>query len=157
MDNITVVSEGKITQVIGPVVDVEFPDGNLPEIYDAVIVKDKAPNGDEINLTCEVQQLLGENRVRSVAMSSTDGLARGMKVINTGEPIKVPVGKPVLGRMFNLLGTPIDGLGNIPTNVEREVIHKKAPSFNEQDTSVSILETGIKQINIFNFLMNEDF
>ena len=102
MDNISVVSEGKITQVIGPVVDVEFADGKLPEIYDAVIVQDTAPNGDVINLTCEVQQLLGENRVRSVAMSSTDGLARGMKVVNTGEPIKVPVGNATLGRILNV-------------------------------------------------------
>lgn len=84
-------STGMITQVIGPVVDVEFPSGDLPEIYDALIIEDTAPNGKQFHLVTEVQQLLGENRARSVAMSSTDGLTRGMNVINTGEPIKVPV------------------------------------------------------------------
>ena len=142
----TILSEGYITKIIGPVVDVEF-DGNLPEIYDAIIVKDKAPNGQEINLTCEVQQLLGENRVRSVAMSSTDGLARGMKVINTAEPIKVPVGEATLGRILNVLGEPVDEMGEIQAK-EHFPIHRDAPKLTEQNTNVEIFETGIKVIDL---------
>ena len=142
----TILSEGYITKIIGPVVDVEF-DGNLPEIYDAIIVKDKAPNGQEINLTCEVQQLLGENRVRSVAMSSTDGLARGMKVINTAEPIKVPVGEATLGRILNVLGEPVDEMGEIQAK-EHFPIHRDAPKLTGQNTNVEIFETGIKVIDL---------
>ena len=143
----TKISEGRITQVIGPVVDVEFPEGNLPEIYDAVIVQDKAPNGQEVNLTCEVQQLLGENRVRSVAMSSTEGLARGMKVINTAEPIKVPVGNATLGRILNVLGEPVDEMGEINSE-EHFPIHRDAPKLTEQNTNVEVFETGIKVIDL---------
>jgi len=147
MDNISVVSEGKITQVIGPVVDVEFADGKLPEIYDAVIVQDTAPNGDIINLTCEVQQLLGENRVRSVAMSSTDGLARGMKVVNTGEPIKVPVGNATLGRILNVLGEPVDEQGEVNADTKLP-IHRESPKLTDQNTNVEVFETGIKVIDL---------
>ena len=143
----TKLSEGRITQVIGPVVDVEFPDGNLPEIYDAIIVEDNAPNGDSIKLTCEVQQLLGENRVRSVAMSSTDGLARGMRVINTAEPIKVPVGEATLGRILNVLGEPVDEMGEVKAEVKFP-IHRDAPKLTEQNTDVEIFETGIKVIDL---------
>ncbi len=143
----TVISEGKITQVIGPVVDVEFEDGKLPEIYDAIIVQDKAPNGSEINLTCEVQQLLGENKVRSVAMSSTDGLSRGMKVINTGEPIKVPVGNATLGRILNVLGEPVDEMGEVNAEV-RLPIHRDPPKLTDQNTNIEIFETGIKVIDL---------
>ncbi len=143
----TKISEGRITQVIGPVVDVAFPDGNLPEIYDAIIVQDKAPNGSDINLTCEVQQLLGENRVRSVAMSSTDGLARGMRVVNTAEPIKIPVGEATLGRILNVLGEPVDEMGEINSEVKFP-IHRDAPKLTEQNTSVEIFETGIKVIDL---------
>ena len=143
----TKISEGRITQVIGPVVDVEFPDGNLPEIYDAIIVQDKAPNGNDINLTCEVQQLLGENRVRSVAMSSTDGLARGMRVVNTAEPIKIPVGEATLGRILNVLGEPVDEMGEINSKVKFP-IHRDAPKLTEQNTNVEIFETGIKVIDL---------
>ena len=143
----TKISEGRITQVIGPVVDVEFPDGNLPEIYDAIIVQDKAPNGNDINLTCEVQQLLGENRVRSVAMSSTDGLARGMRVVNTAEPIKIPVGEATLGRILNVLGEPVDEMGEINSEVKFP-IHRDAPKLTEQNTNVEIFETGIKVIDL---------
>ena len=142
-----VTSEGKITQVIGPVVDVEFEDGKLPEIYDAIIVQDKAQNGNEINLTCEVQQLLGENRVRSVAMSSTDGLSRGMKVINTGEPIKVPVGNATLGRILNVLGEPVDEMGEVNAEI-RLPIHRDPPKLTDQNTNVEIFETGIKVIDL---------
>ena len=143
----TKLSEGRITQIIGPVVDVEFPDGNLPEIYDAIIVNDKSPDGNEMNLTCEVQQLLGENRVRSVAMSSTDGLARGMRVINTAEPIKVPVGEATLGRILNVLGEPVDEMGEVKSEVKFP-IHRDAPKLTEQNTNVEIFETGIKVIDL---------
>ena len=138
---------GKITQVIGPVVDVEFEEGNLPEIFDAIIVEDKAPNGENIHLVCEVQQLLGENTVRSVAMSSTDGLSRGMKVINTKEPIKVPVGNATLGRILNVLGEPVDQMGEV--NAEAMLpIHREAPKLVDQNTNTEIFETGIKVIDL---------
>lgn len=134
---------GKIVQVIGPVVDVEFLSGDLPEIYDALqIVAD-----DGTKTTVEVQQLLGQNVVRSVAMSSTDGLKRGMKVINTKEPIKVPVGDGILGRILNVLGEPVDNMGDV--RAENYVpIHKPSPTLTEQNTNVEILETGIKVIDL---------
>ena len=134
---------GKIVQVIGPVVDVEFSSGDLPEIYDALqIVTD-----DGTKTTVEVQQLLGQNVVRSVAMSSTDGLKRGMKVINTKEPIKVPVGDGILGRILNVLGEPVDNMGDV--RAENYVpIHKPSPTLTEQNTNVEILETGIKVIDL---------
>ncbi len=140
-------SVGKITQVIGPVVDVEFPEGQLPEIFDALIVEDTNPAGANIKLVTEVQQFLGENRVRSVAMSTTDGLTRGMKVINTGEPIKVPVGPPTLGRILNVLGEPVDE--GPPLNAEISLpIHRPAPKLTEQNTKTEIFETGIKVIDL---------
>ena len=136
-------TEGLITQIIGPVIDVEFPHGNLPEIYDALrIICD---NGNII--TTEVQQLLGENQVRSVAMSSTDGLKRGMKVENTNEPIKIPVGNAILGRILNVLGQPVDNAGEINTDTYLP-IHRDSPSLTEQNTEVEILETGIKAIDL---------
>jgi len=140
-------SVGKITQVIGPVVDVEFPEGQLPEIFDALIVEDVNPAGANIKLVTEVQQFLGENRVRSVAMSTTDGLTRGMKVINTGEPIKVPVGPPTLGRILNVLGEPVDE--GPPLNAEVSLpIHRPAPKLTDQNTKTEIFETGIKVIDL---------
>ena len=140
-------SVGVISQIIGPVVDVEFPNGELPEIYDALIVDDVAPNGKKFNLVTEVQQLLGENRVRSVAMSSTDGLSRGMKVINTGESIKVPVGTATLGRILNVVGEPVDEGGPIVTD-EYLPIHRSAPKLTDQNTKTEIFETGIKVIDL---------
>ncbi len=146
----TVIQEnaaGVITQVVGPVVDVEFPNGELPEIFDALIIKDVAPNGEELNLVTEVQQLLGENRVRSVAMSSTDGLVRGMKVINTAAPITVPVGEPTLGRILNVLGEPVDE--GEPLNTETSLpIHRESPKLTDQNTDTEIFETGIKVIDL---------
>jgi F-type H+-transporting ATPase subunit beta len=140
-------SSGVISQVIGPVVDVEFPSGELPEIYNALVIEDTAPNGQQIRLVTEVQQLLGDNRVRSVAMDNTDGLVRGMKVINTGAPISVPVGKATLGRILNVLGEPVDEAG--PVNAEeRWPIHRSAPTIEQQNTSVEIFETGIKVIDL---------
>ncbi len=136
-------NEGLITQIIGPVIDVEFSSGNLPEIYDAL----KITCEDGKVVTAEVQQLLGENRVRSVAMSSTDGLKRGMKVLNTNEPIKIPVGNAILGRILNVLGEPVDNEGEINTDTYLP-IHRESPSLTEQNTEVEILETGIKAIDL---------
>lgn len=138
---------GTITQIIGPVVDVEFPGGKLPAIYDALIIKDAYPGKENPNLVTEVQQLLGENRVRSVAMSSTDGLRRGMEVINTCEPIKVPVGNATLGRILNVLGEAVDEGPPIETE-ERHPIHRPAPTLVEQNTDREIFETGVKVIDL---------
>lgn len=138
---------GIITQVIGPVVDVEFPGGKLPQIYDALIIKDAYPGQQNPDLVTEVQQLLGENRVRSVAMSSTDGLRRDMEVINTGEPIKVPVGNSTLGRILNVLGQTVDEGEPIQAE-DYYPIHRPAPALIDQNTDREIFETGIKVIDL---------
>ena len=135
--------EGLITQIIGPVIDVEFAQGELPEIYNAL----KIYKEDGSYIVAEVQQMLGSNRVRTVAMSSTDGLKRGMKVENTGEPIKIPVGKAILGRILNVVGEPVDNEGPIETN-DYLPIHRESPSLIEQNTDIEILETGIKAIDL---------
>jgi len=135
--------DGKIVQVIGPVVDAEFRSGILPEIYDAVEII----TGENTKITAEVQQHLGENRVRTVAVSSTDGLKRGMKVINTGKPIMIPAGKAILGRILNVLGEPVDNAGAVETDTYLP-IHRKSPSLTEQNTDIEILETGIKAIDL---------
>lgn len=136
-------NEGIITQIIGPVIDVEFAQGELPEIYNALNIT--CDNGTVV--VAEVQQMLGSNRVRTVAMSSTDGLKRGMKVVNTGEPIKVPVGKPILGRILNVIGQPVDKEGPIETDTYLP-IHRESPKLVDQNTEVEILETGIKAIDL---------
>ena len=136
-------NEGLITQIIGPVIDVEFQQGELPEIYNALNIT----MDDGTVVVAEVQQMLGSNRVRTVAMSSTDGLKRGMKVINTGEPIKVPVGKPILGRILNVIGQPVDEMGPIETN-DYLPIHRESPKLIDQNTEIEILETGIKAIDL---------
>ena len=136
-------NEGLITQIIGPVIDVEFAQGELPEIYSAL----KIYKEDGSYVVAEVQQMLGSNRVRTVAMSSTDGLKRGMKVENTGEPIKIPVGKAILGRILNVVGEPVDNAGPIETN-DYLPIHRESPSLIEQNTDIEILETGIKAIDL---------
>ncbi len=141
---------GKVVQVIGPVVDVEFPQGQLPNIYNALKVEEPADaktGRPEIRLTLEVSQHLGENRVRGVAMSSTDGLVRGMAVQNTGAPISIPVGRETLGRLINVLGDPVDGLGEIKTK-KRYPIHRSAPALDEQETKTEVLETGIKVVDL---------
>jgi F-type H+/Na+-transporting ATPase subunit beta len=144
---LTETSTGRVTQVIGPVIDVEFSSGNLPKIYDALIVEDTAPNGQHVRLVVEVQQLLGENRVRAVAMDNTDGITRGMTVTNTAAPIQVPVGEPTLGRILNVLGDPVDEAG--PVNAQTHwPIHRKAPAISAQNTKVEIFETGIKVIDL---------
>ena len=136
-------NEGIITQIIGPVIDVEFAQGELPEIYNAL----KITADDGTVTIAEVQQMLGSNRVRTVAMSSTDGLKRGMKVENTGEPIKIPVGKPILGRILNVIGQPVDNAGAIETE-NYLPIHRESPKLVDQNTNVEILETGIKAIDL---------
>ena len=136
-------NEGLITQIIGPVIDVEFQQGELPEIYTALRIY----NDDGSFVVAEVQQMLGSNRVRTVAMSSTDGLKRGMKVVNTGEPIKIPVGTPILGRILNVIGEPVDKMGPVETN-EYLPIHRESPTFVDQNTNIEILETGIKAIDL---------
>lgn len=136
-------TEGLITKVIGPVIDVEFPSGDLPNIYTALnIYNDK---GEKI--VAEVQQMLGSNKVRTVAMSSTDGLRRGMKVINTNEPIKIPVGNAILGRILNVVGDPVDNMGEIKADTYLP-IHRESPRLVDQNTDIEILETGIKAIDL---------
>lgn len=141
--------DGKIVEVKGPVVDVKFEDGNLPKINDALKVNVSANdnNGVEIKLTLEVALHVGNKVVRCIAMDSTDGLVRGMPVVNTGNPISVPVGKKTLGRMFNVLGDPIDGEG-IDADVKRMPIHREAPKLENLSNNVEILETGIKVIDL---------
>ncbi len=138
---------GFITQVIGPVIDIEFPSGKMPAIYNALRIQGKNEAGLDVAVTCEVQQLLGDNRVRAVAMSSTDGLVRGMEVVDTGAPISVPVGTATLGRIFNVLGEPVDEKGPVPES-ETLPIHRPAPSFTELETKPSVFETGIKVIDL---------
>ncbi|ABA21916.1 ATP synthase F1 subcomplex beta subunit [Trichormus variabilis ATCC 29413] len=138
---------GYITQIIGPVVDVKFPSGKLPQIYNALTIKGTNEAGQELNLTVEVQQLLGDNQIRAVAMSSTDGLVRGLEVVDTGAPISVPVGKATLGRIFNVLGEPVDNRGPV-NNQETLPIHRPAPKLTELETKPSVFETGIKVVDL---------
>ena len=140
-------NEGKLIQIIGPVVDVEFGDGELPNILTALLISNPAISDVEDNLVVEVAQHLGDNVVRCIAMDVTDGLVRGMPVKNTGNPIMMPVGDPGLGRVLNVVGRPVDGLGPVETK-EYYPIHRPAPSFEEQDTSVNVLETGVKVIDL---------
>ncbi|MFE4104941.1 F0F1 ATP synthase subunit beta [Almyronema epifaneia] len=138
---------GSIVQIIGPVVDAEFPSGQLPQIYNALRITGKNEIGQDVSVTCEVQQLLGDSQVRAVAMSSTDGLVRGMEVIDTGAPISVPVGKVTLGRIFNVLGEPIDEKGPVES-AETSPIHRDAPKLVELETKPAVFETGIKVIDL---------
>ncbi|KAB8030881.1 F0F1 ATP synthase subunit beta [Fluviispira multicolorata] len=138
---------GKIIQVMGPVVDVQFPQGNLPEIYHALRTTNVSINSSKENLVLEVAQHLGENTVRTIAMDSTEGLCRGVDVRNTKDQITVPVGKPVLGRILNVTGDPIDGKGDVLSE-RRYQIHRKAPDFTRQSTKLEMLETGIKVVDL---------
>jgi len=135
-------TQGSITQIIGPVLDIEFPNGKLPKVFNALKVQ-----GPNDTITCEVQQLLGDNKVRAVAMSSTEGLKRGSEVIDTEEPITVPVGIPTLGRIFNVLGEPVDELGTVESE-DSLPIHRSAPAFTQLETKPSIFETGIKVVDL---------
>jgi F-type H+/Na+-transporting ATPase subunit beta len=138
---------GKITQVMGPVVDVEFEQGKLPTILTALLISNPAINDEPDNLVVEVAQHLGDNVVRAVAMDVTDGLTRGQAVKDTGKPIMMPVGQAGLGRVLNVVGRPVDGLG--PVSQEKMMpIHRSAPKFTEQDTTVRVLETGVKVIDL---------
>ncbi|CAE6443984.1 F0F1 ATP synthase subunit beta [Paenibacillus sp. GCM10023250] len=142
-------SKGHVVQVTGPVVDIAFENGHLPEILNAIKIEKKAQNPGEvnINLTVEVATHLGDNLVRCVAMSSTDGLVRGTEAVDTGNPITVPVGPATLGRVFNVLGDPIDNNGDVDRSVANP-IHRQAPPFEELSTQQEILETGIKVIDL---------
>ena len=138
----TNINKGYVTQIIGPVLDIEFPDGNLPPIYSAIQID----TNDGVNIV-EVQQLLGDNRVRAVAMRSTDGLKRGVEAVDLGAPISVPVGAPTLGRIFNVIGEPVDEQGEVKFD-ETLPIHRDAPAFTELETKPSIFETGIKVVDL---------
>jgi F-type H+-transporting ATPase subunit beta len=138
---------GRITLIIGPVVNVEFPSGKMPQIYNALKIEGKNEAGQDVSVTCEVQQLLGDNQVRAVSMSSTDGLVRGMEAIDTGAPISVPVGAATLGRIFNVLGEPVDNKGPVNTQ-ETFPIHRPAPKLTDLETKPSVFETGIKVVDL---------
>ena len=138
---------GVISQVIGPVVDVAFPPGQMPNIYNALVIKGTSASGEEYSITCEVQQLLGDHVVRAVSMSATDGLIRGLEVIDTGDALSVPVGESTFGRIFNVLGEPVDELGDVGTN-DSLPIHRASPEFTNLDTKLSIFETGIKVVDL---------
>jgi F-type H+-transporting ATPase subunit beta len=139
--------EGKLIQVIGPVVDVEFEQGDLPEIFNAIKITNPALDDREGNLVVEVAQHVGENTVRCIAMDSTEGLVRGMKAVDTGQPITMPVGREVLGRVLNVIGEPVDEGPPVETE-KRYPIHRPAPSFLDQNTHVEAFETGIKVVDL---------
>src|SRR5215813_8944883 len=139
---------GKIVQVIGPVLDVEFEAEHLPELYNALDITAKAEDGSEIRVVSEVQQHIGRNQVRAVAMSSTDSIVRGMEVVDTGGPITVPVGAPALGRILNVLGEPVDNGVPIAKDALRWPIHRKRPDFVNLEPKTEIFETGIKVVDL---------
>ncbi len=143
----TTASTGYITQIIGPVVDIKFPNGKMPSIYNAVIIKAKNTAGQEIDVTCEVQQLLGDQQVRAVSMKATEGLVRGMEAIDTGTAITVPVGKATLGRIFDVLGDPVDEKGDVDRSSTMP-IHRPAPKLTDLETKPSVFETGIKVVDL---------
>ena len=141
-------NKGHVLQVMGPVVDVKFANGELPAIYNALTVTIERPNEEPTTLALEVALHLGDDSVRTIAMSSTDGLQRGAAVTNSGAPISVPVGEATLGRVFNVLGEVIDLGEEIPAEVRRDSIHREAPTFDQLSTTVEILETGIKVVDL---------
>ena len=148
--NSKTLNQGIITQIIGPVMDIAFSQGKMPNIYNAVIIEGVNEAGQVLRITAEVQQLLGDQKVRAIALNQTDGLQRGMKVLDTGAPLSVPVGSTILGRIFNVLGEPVDNMG--PVKVEKTLpIHRLAPAFVNLDTKLSIFETGVAvRANILN-------
>src|SRR6185503_5238628 len=139
---------GKVVQVIGPVVDIEFEGGHLPEIYNAVRIQSDGGGGQKIDVIVEVEQHLGENRVRTVSMKPTDGMQRGMTAVDLGAPISMPVGPATLGRVMNVLGEPVDYPDRPVASKERWSIHRKAPSLEEQSTELKMFETGIKVVDL---------
>ncbi|HUQ15022.1 MAG TPA: F0F1 ATP synthase subunit beta, partial [Gemmatimonadales bacterium] len=138
---------GRVVQVIGPVLDVEFEPEHLPEIYNALEIEDDS-GGFPVRLTAEVQQHIGQNQVRAVAMSTTDGVSRGMRVTDTGHAITAPVGSAALGRILNVLGEPVDGGPPLPKDVERWPIHRETPKFTDLEPKTEVFETGIKVIDL---------
>jgi len=149
MTTATAPSVGKIVQVIGPVLDVEFPAGHLPELYNALEITATSESGQAIRVVAEVQQHIGRNQVRAVAMSTTDAVVRGMPVNDTGSAITVPVGAAALGRILNVLGEPVDQGAEIPASTERWPIHRKRPEFVALEPKTEVFETGIKVIDLF--------
>ena len=139
----TSINKGYVTQIIGPVLDIQFSEGNLPPIYSAIKVTTEDGEGNIV----EVQQLLGDNKIRAVSMRSTDGLRRGSEAIDLGAPITVPVGITTLGRIFNVIGEPVDNQGDVSYE-ETLPIHRDAPAFTELETKPSIFETGIKVVDL---------
>ena len=139
---------GKVVQIIGPVVDVEFEGGHLPEIYSAVRIVSEPGDTETVDVVSEVEQHLGENRVRTVAMKRTDGLRRGMRVVDTGAPISMPVGPATLGRVMNVLGEPVDFPDKPIVSNEHWSIHRHAPSLEDQSTELQMFETGIKVVDL---------
>src|SRR6202051_1533669 len=137
---------GKVIQVAGPAVDIEFPEGHIPVIRTAIRITSEGLKVPEpINIICEVAQHIGEGRVRTIALQPTDGLVRGMKAESLGEPVTVPVGKETLGRVLNVIGEPVDKMGPVNT-AKRYPIHRQAPAFDEQATELPLLGTGIKVV-----------
>ncbi|MFG0290462.1 MAG: F0F1 ATP synthase subunit beta, partial [Rhodopirellula sp. JB044] len=137
---------GRVSQIIGSTFDAEFPDGHLPKIYNALTIKSEH-KGVTVNLVGEVQQHLGGSRVRAIALGSTEGMMRGMEVIDTGKPVSVPVGQQTLGRVFNVLGEPIDKRGDVQAD-DYWPIHREAPPLNELSTNTELFETGIKVVDL---------
>src|SRR3990172_2940354 len=144
----TATKTGKIVQIIGPVLDVEFPAGHLPELYNALEVKARSDTGAQIRVVAEVQQHIGRNQVRAVGMSTTDGVVRGMEAVDLGGPITVPVGAAALGRILNVLGEPVDNGAPIPGTCERWPIHRKRPDFVDLEPKTEVFETGIKVVDL---------
>lgn len=138
---------GRVTQIIGPVVDVTFSRGNMPNIYNAITIKGENQAGKKLVVTCEVQQLLGDYCIRAIAMNATDGLMRGMQAFDTGKPLTVPVGTTTLGRIFNVVGETVDGLED-QEHKNYLPIHRSAPAFVDLDTKLAIFETGIKVVDL---------
>lgn len=142
---------GRVSQIIGPVVDVTFPAGSLPNLLNALVIKGKNATGEEISITAEVQQILGDHTVRAISMTATEGLMRGLTVTDTGSALTVPVGDSTLGRIFNVLGNTVDGIekGTSQSDFKSTLpIHRGSPEFTELDTNLSIFETGIKVVDV---------
>jgi F-type H+-transporting ATPase subunit beta len=146
-DSLNTKNLGRVVQIIGPVLDIAFGQGQVPNIYNALQINSKNAAGKDMSVTCEVQQLLGDNCVRAVAMNPTDGLMRGMEVLDTGKPLSVPVGQATLGRIFNVLGEPVDELGPVKNEASLP-IHRTAPAFVDLDTRLAVFETGIKVVDL---------
>ena len=142
------VAEGRVVQVAGPTIEIQFPEGHIPRLFNAIHVSSEGFDvPTKLDITAEVAQHIGDGRVRTIAMEPTDGLVRGMKAFDTGAPITIPVGKPTLGRVLNVLGQPVDYMGPIETD-HYASIHRSAPAFEEQSTSLEMFETGIKVIDL---------